>query len=488
MGNIYIDITEILKTEFISGIQRVVREFTRRLIVNKNNIILISNIQETDDYWIVRNEQFLSFCENETVYQDEYSEIIKLSYLDGTDIFFDMDSVWNKFDQRRQQVYDHLHKRGVKIMTLVYDILPITFPMYFHEDTVVHFILYLSAVLTYSDVVVVNSNTTKKLLEELCLQRKIPAKKICVVPLGADFSDKGETNLAAISERVLKAAEQPYLMMMGTLEPRKNHKLLLDAFDRGLNDLPINIVIAGRIGWNVDSLIDRIRNHPKLDERVFFIEKPSDDEVRYLYQHAYGLVFASFGEGYGLPLVEAMHYGKLVFASDISVFREIGKNGCLYFDPYRADTLVEQVKAALNNQYISEEYKERIKKLHVTTWEEATDMMEKTLENEEKDRNHSYSCSEVNLVPNQLFMISARTEDILETLPFFEHFMPYINELVIGCPQRLIDVIQLAYKGRLKLTFLSDEMLLDGRPLPKDHQAHLAAAVYRLYTGSAERD
>ncbi len=467
-GKTYIDVTETLKVPFTTGIQRVVKEFTRRLIHQDDNIKLLRHIAGTEDYQIVTAEEFDHFCEYGKAETKENDEIITLDFLRKPDLFLDLDSVWNKLEERRQNVYERLHAREVSVATLVYDILPITHPQFFNEDTLWHFLLYLSAVLTYSDIIIVNSEATKHRIEELSIYPQLPTKKIVVVPLGADFKNIEFTE-KDVSQNIIDATQSPYLLMLGTLEPRKNHALLLDAFDQGLSDQPINIIIAGRKGWNIDALLERIESHPLSGSRVFFIESPSDKEVAYLYQHAYGLVFASFGEGFGLPLIEALYYKKLIFASDIEVFHEVGGDLCLYFNPHDPQSLIHCVSQTLSEQKLAETYREKVRQYHIVSWDEAVIPMIHLIRDYEETENH-VTCPEAQKKPSQMYMITAREDDLLTTLPFFEHFMPFIREVVIGCPERLVSVIRNKYQGNLKLSFLTDEVLLNGQPIPKDHQ------------------
>ena len=482
MGKIYIDVTEVLRTELSSGIQRSVREFSRRLVRSMDRTRLIRHEAGTDNYHIVSPER-LERKAAEGTDENESGGTIKLAELEPGDIFLDLDSVWNKFEERRHIIYRVLKERGVRIITLVYDILPITHPRFFHEDTLCHFILYLSAVLEYTDLIIVNSNAVKHSLEELMKDREIPRKKIRVVPLGADFSRTADEK-EEISDPVRKAAERPFLMMLGTMEPRKNHAAALDAWDAGLSRLPVNLVIAGRTGWNIAELTERIDNHPDLGKRLFRLESPSDAEVRYLYERAYGLIFASFGEGFGLPLTEALYYHKIVLASDIEVFREIGGDRCLYFDPERPETLVRTAAEIIADREKEERLREKTEQFRVTSWDEAAEQLAAAVRDAEHEDGKTTEMSggsqmsdmrnairqDTEIIPEQIYMISARCEDLLETLPFHENFIPFLKELVLGCPSKLIPEVEEAYKGRLKITFLTDEELLDGRELPRDHQ------------------
>jgi glycosyltransferase involved in cell wall biosynthesis len=91
------------------------------------------------------------------------------------------------------------------------------------------------------------------------------------------------------------------------------------------------LVIVGDAGWRVEALVERLRRHAENGGRLFWLGRISDDALLKLYQLADGVLMASEGEGFGLPLVEAARYGKPVLARDIPVYREVaGENACFF--------------------------------------------------------------------------------------------------------------------------------------------------------------
>jgi alpha-1,2-rhamnosyltransferase len=133
--------------------------------------------------------------------------------------------------------------------------------------------------------------------------------------------------------------------MVSTIEPRKNHGYLLDAFERAwAAGSTARLCIAGRIGWKCDALLERIRNHPELNRRLFMFNDLSDTSLEYAYAQASALVFPSFVEGFGLPLVEAMQRGLPAMGSDIAVFREIGGEFMAYFDLLDPQSLADLIE------------------------------------------------------------------------------------------------------------------------------------------------
>ncbi len=477
MSRLFVDVTNVVNEKYVTGIQRVAREFGIALSSEEDTVFL-KRIIGSSRYHTWTGMDYQAFYKGEKAPKTE-PEVIGLDSLKQDDIFLDFDSVWNNFEERRNLIYPKMKEQGVRIVTLVYDVLPVMLPHLFNQDTLIRFLLYLSSVLSYTDTILVNAQATKNEINHITDEIGLPRKEIKIVPLGANFSESVLTG--DISEKVREASEKPFLLMLGTIEPRKNHAFVLDAFEDGLRELPINLVFAGREGWNVSDVMTRIRNHRDLNDRFFFLEKPSDREVNYLYEKAWGIIFASSGEGFGLPVIEALSHGKLVFSSDIEVLREIGGESCFYFELKDKTSLIDQIAKVMANPAEERKKQEIIRKHHVMTWKEAGGILKDTLRAiRESDVGEARGrCAGKNLTnipekghkPRQLYLISARADDLAETLPFYDHFLPFLEEIVVGCPARITEEIRRKYQGRFRLTFVTDEELLKDTPLPDDHQA-----------------
>jgi len=105
------------------------------------------------------------------------------------------------------------------------------------------------------------------------------------------------------------------------------------------------LCIVGRMGWKVEALLRRIEQHPEKNVRLFWWSDLSDDELLYCYGNAKMLLFPSFIEGFGLPLVESLSNGLPVLASDTPIHREIGGEQIGYFDLADPHSLKEKLLA-----------------------------------------------------------------------------------------------------------------------------------------------
>jgi glycosyltransferase involved in cell wall biosynthesis len=120
--------------------------------------------------------------------------------------------------------------------------------------------------------------------------------------------------------------------MVGTLEPRKGHRQILEAFEHlWSKGEDVKLVIVGRNGWLMEDFMARLEKHPEKGKKLFWLTGVSDEFLAKIYEACSCLLAASIDEGFGLPLIEAMHRGKPVLARDMEVFREIGGSHVNYF-------------------------------------------------------------------------------------------------------------------------------------------------------------
>ena len=140
-------------------------------------------------------------------------------------------------------------------------------------------------------------------------------------------------------------AERPSFLMVGTLEPRKGQTQTLAALEKLWEQgVEANLVIVGKQGWNMETLVDQLRNHPELGYRLFWLEGISDEYLEKVYAASTCLIAASEGEGFGLPLIEAAQHKLPIIARDIPVFREVAGEHAYYFDGLDPESLTQAIQ------------------------------------------------------------------------------------------------------------------------------------------------
>lgn len=257
-----------------------------------------------------------------------------------------LDSSWHA--QHFSQI-EGLKRRGVGVIAVIYDLIPVVRPEFFEErlrgvfnmwfDWVVHQADgYMS--ISHSVSEQVRAEITRRLGGEAAAERWYG-----YFHLGSELDLRDETGAPAAALVELFESGRQVFLAVSTIEPRKNHAYLLDAFELAWAEgSQACLCIVGRVGWKCEALIKRIREHVEFGRRLFMFNDVDDNGLELAYSKAAALVFSSHAEGFGLPLVEAMQRGLPAMGSDLPVFREIGGEYMAYFGLDRPADLAELVQ------------------------------------------------------------------------------------------------------------------------------------------------
>ena len=236
-------------------------------------------------------------------------------------VLVDLEASWHA-PQLRAELLPTI--AGAPTAALLYDVLPITNPGWFPPRSVERFASWFRAHVAAGSTLLAISEATADATVEVAHDVERPA----VIRLGGHAD--GPTNTGPISAG-------SGVLMVGTVEPRKGHDLLLDALDL-LGDRAPTVDVVGRPGWASDELIDRLDTHP----RVRWHRDVTDTDLAELWALTGLLLQPSRGEGYGLPIAEGLQRGIAVVASDLPVLHEAARGRALHLplDPVPwADTL-----------------------------------------------------------------------------------------------------------------------------------------------------
>ena len=220
-----------------------------------------------------------------------------------------------------------LRKQKVKPVFFVHDLIPVTHPEYCRAGERERHVVRMNNVLGLACGVITNSRATLNDLASFAESSgyTMPPATAALLAPGMQGISPGNRPIAG-----------SYFVILGTIEPRKNHWLLLHLW-RGLverlGESAPRLVVIGQRGWECENVVDLLERCERL--KGFVIEKsgcPDAELVTYLH-HAQALLFPSFAEGYGMPLVEALALGVPVIASDLAAFREVAADIPEYVDP-----------------------------------------------------------------------------------------------------------------------------------------------------------
>lgn len=340
-----VDISELARRDAKSGIQRVVRSVLAELLANPPAGFRVEPV------WANPGQRL------------HYARAFTAKFLDLSvpmppdepvdtapgDVFLGLDLSLEEIPMNFAE-YRDLRNRGIPSWFVVHDILPLSRTDCFAPQTSEHFARWMRALSEVAEGVICVSRIVaeeyRRHFDALQTPRKQPLH-IGWFHHGADIGSSLPTAGITLQEaRALGLVrEADSILMVGTLEPRKGHLQSLDAFELlWAQGSQARLVIVGKPGWAVDALIERLRNHPQAGRRLFWFERASDELLTRLYEGCSGLLLASEGEGFGLPLIEAAQHGLPILCRDLPVFQEIAGEHASYFSGHTPEELASAVR------------------------------------------------------------------------------------------------------------------------------------------------
>ena len=211
-----------------------------------------------------------------------------------------------------------------RIAVFVHDVIPLEYPQYQRAGTVDVFEKKMRRMRRFADLIIYNSADTQMRTERaMAVWGDVPRGIVAFLGTMQPAPDP-----RSLPERLPPAGA--YFITVGTIEPRKNHALLLDVWENLGPDAPMLLICGGR-GWNNDAMFARL-DKLGAEARVRELSDLDDGALAALVQGANALLFPSHAEGFGLPAVEALMLGTPVICADIATFREILGKNAVYVD------------------------------------------------------------------------------------------------------------------------------------------------------------
>ena len=272
---------------------------------------------------------------------------------------------WQYKDLRALWALKQIH--GFSYYAVVYDLIPVRFPHFVIPGYVELLTDYFGELLWLADRTICISEATRRDWFHHAVELGAAQVPAGVFPLGCDLpvgsGPEEKTSLPAPLQG------KRFALYVSTIEPRKNHRMLYEAWDECVRTKRVDperdrLVFVGRRGWATDDLLREIETNPMTCDTIVLLHDVSDVQLRTLYRDCAFVVFPSYTEGFGLPLAEALGYGKLCISSDAGALAEIGGDLVMQLDPNDtlawADTMarlmaaeseVDQWEARVRNTY-----------------------------------------------------------------------------------------------------------------------------------------
>lgn len=295
-------------------------------------------------------------------------------------------------------------KHGVIYIPLIHDCIPILAPDYFIPETQRDFRAWMPAVLDHADGFLANSQATASDFQRVATALGFIDKVAQPVPLNALFvSDGSGSDDKKDAKRFLRnknLAPRGYILFVASIEPRKNHLMVFDAWlkliaARGADRTPALVCVGGR-GWRNRAAMQRLESSEELKSKVLLLKDVSDDELDCLYEGCRFTIYPSSYEGWGLPITESLSKGRLPLVARTSSLPEAGGAFAEYFDLANPSDFLARLERLLDDDGLVQQREAMIaEKFKPRSWSDiASEILARSLE--------VTASSKAGLVPHRL--------------------------------------------------------------------------------------
>jgi glycosyltransferase involved in cell wall biosynthesis len=274
-------------------------------------------------------------------------------------------------------IAEQKRKRGFRLVLFCHDIIPLMFPQFFKPGDVAAHVQFWHRAFPTADLVICNSRKVETDARAYCNANALVLGQTAVCTLGANFSAPAAGGATA---QTLPAGLEPghYALLVGTIEPRKGHRMIYEAWCRLLADgLPqrarFQMVFAGREGWMTGDLMAKLRGDARTGETLKVLTEVDDAVMATLYANAAFCLLPSRYEGFGLPAIEAFHHGKAVLASTGGAVPEAVGDLSPCLDPEDAEAWRRMLHSWIEDPAARAIYEERIRtSFRHPSWEQSS--------------------------------------------------------------------------------------------------------------------
>ena len=346
-AQLFVNVSELATIDAKTGIQRVTKSILKCLLDQPPDGFDVVPVFAVVD---VKGYRYAQRLKAKFVGQDLNAEMNDsfIEYQAG-DVFLGLD-LQPRVVHAQRETYRQMRNHGVSVGFVVYDLLPILIPDAFPSEAAQDHSTWLEVVAESDKALCIS----KAVADELSIwlnHNKQKCDRSCQIScfhLGAEFENSLPTRgVPSDADKVLlELKARPSFLAVGTVEPRKGLAQTLAAFENlwGKGE-QLNLVIVGKQGWHVEEFCEQVCKHSKFGKHLFWFEGVSDEYLEKIYASSTCLIAASFGEGFGLPLIEAAQHKLPIIARDIRVFREVAGEHAFYFRAQQP----EQLALAIEN-------------------------------------------------------------------------------------------------------------------------------------------
>ncbi len=289
------------------------------------------------------------------------------------------------------ECFEGLAKRGVEISQLIHDLIPIITPEHIAGDFSQEFYRWLTSAAGYCTSFFANSKNTAKDLQAFMDEVGVQ-KPIETVPLAQEFTISEPPHIRktkgpdgpykarvdralGLRREILNLSKTPFVLVVGTMESRKNIWRLALAWQRMTQEEGIDVpklVFAGKPGWYNDDFNQLNHFTGNLGGWIQFADRPTDGELAFLYETCVFTAMVSFYEGWGLPIGESLHFGKTAVVANNSSMPEVGADMVEYCDAQSLDSIHAACRRLIANPSHRQALEAKIAATRLRTWDDVT--------------------------------------------------------------------------------------------------------------------
>lgn len=273
-------------------------------------------------------------------------DVMLTSILPGDCIF----SIGSECYEHPQQLqaYQHLAQRGGKLIRMIYDMIPSSQPHWVYAATTKVFEEAAIQLIRDSHHLLTISKHSKNDILRFAEHHNLQTPPISVIRLGDQLEPGNERDTSTQPPEIIPT--RPFWLCLGTVEPRKNYRLLQQTWRILATREPLlcpDLVCIGSHDTREAQLLHEIRHDPLINQRIYLLDQINDRHLSWYFDHCLATIFPSFAEGWGLPVAESLARGKLCLASRSSSIPEISEYSILFdpLDPTSLADLIQQTQA-----------------------------------------------------------------------------------------------------------------------------------------------
>jgi glycosyltransferase involved in cell wall biosynthesis len=279
---------------------------------------------------------------------------------------------WNP---HQRGIAEAKREQGFRYISLVHDLIPVKLPHLVNRGDPARFAEATLEQIQISDLILVNSKSTAKDLDEFAKERAADLPPTHLLRFGSEVRSP-QARCDAVHLPGLSEGEA-FVLIVSAIDPRKNHRILYHVWRRLVQEFGEQAPKLVIVGFpEVPDLVHEVRHDPLVKDKVLVLYPIDDGQLDWLYRNCRFTVYPSFYEGWGLPIGESLWYGKLCISSNTSSMPEIGGDLVDYHDPDDLEGCYRLIcRAAFDSRYRNRREEQIRTEYRPTTWRECAESL-----------------------------------------------------------------------------------------------------------------